>query len=70
MCTYLVVNAEGLVRVLHKLVNGEGGVVGLDDSVGHLGGGHDGESGHHTVGELLADLGDQKRTHTGTSSTT
>jgi hypothetical protein len=51
-------------------VNGESGVVGLDDSVRHLGGRHDGESGHHAVGELLADLGDQKRTHTGTGSTT
>ena len=25
----LVVNAESLVRVLHKLVDGEGGIVGL-----------------------------------------
>jgi hypothetical protein len=70
MFTHLVVNAEGLVRVLDQLVDGQSGVVRLNNSVGHLGGWHDGEGGHHAVGELLADLGDQKRTHTGTSSTT
>ena len=32
-----VVNAKGLVRVLHELVDGESGVVGLDDGVGDLG---------------------------------
>ena len=32
----LVVNAEGLVGVLDQLVDGEGGVVRLNDSVGHL----------------------------------
>jgi hypothetical protein len=69
-CTNLVVNAEGLVRVLDQLVDGEGGVVGLDDGVGDLGGWHDGEGSHHAVGELLADLGDQEGTHTSTSSTT
>ena len=66
----LVVDTEGLVRVLDQLVDGEGGVVGLDNGVGDLGGGHDGEGGHHAVGELLADLGDEERAHTGTSSTT
>jgi hypothetical protein len=66
----LVVNAEGLVGVLDKLVDGEGGVVGLDNGVGNLGGRHDGEGGHHAVGELLTDLADEKRTHTGTSTTT
>ena len=33
----LVVDAEGLVGVLDQLVDGEGGVVRLDDGVGHLG---------------------------------
>jgi hypothetical protein len=65
----LVVNAEGLVGVLDQLVDGEGGVVGLDNGVGDLGGGHDGVGGHHAVGELLADLGDQERAHTGTGTT-
>lgn len=32
----LVVDTEGLVRVLDELVNGQGGVVWLDDSVGDL----------------------------------
>jgi len=66
----LVINAEGLVRVLNELMDGESGVVGLDNGVGDLGGGHDGEGSHHAVGELLADLGDQEGAHTGTSTTT
>ena len=32
----LVIDTEGLVRVLHKLVNRESGVVWLNDSVGDL----------------------------------
>lgn len=56
--------------MLNKLVNGEGGVVGLDNGVGDLGGGNDGEGGHHAVGELLTDLGDEECTHTGTGTTT
>lgn len=50
-------------------MDGESGVVGLDNGVGDLGGWHNRESGHHTVGELLTDLGDQKGTHTGTGTT-
>lgn len=68
--SYLVIDTEGLVGVLNKLVDGEGGVVRLNNGVGDLGGGNDGEGGHHTVGELLTDLGDQKCTHTGTGTTT
>lgn len=68
--SYLVIDTESLVRVLNKLVNGEGSVVRLNNGVGDLGGGDDGESGHHTVGELLTDLRDQECTHTGTGTTT
>jgi hypothetical protein len=66
----LVVNAEGLIRVLDQLVDGEGSVVWLDDGIRDLGRRDNGEGGHHAVWEFLADLGDQKRTHTGTGSTT
>lgn len=51
-------------------MNGEGGVVRLDNGVGDLGRRHDGEGGHHTVGELLTNLGDKQSTHTSTSTTT
>lgn len=51
-------------------MNGQGGVVWLNNSVGDLGGWNDGESGHHPVGKLLTYLRDQKGTHTGTSTTT
>merc|ERR1712100_467823 len=65
-----VVNAHDLIGVLNKLMDGEGGVVGLNDGVGHLGGGHDREGAHHTVGVFLTDLGDEEGSHTGSSATT
>ena len=55
---YLIVDTEGLIRVLNKLVHGEGGIVWFNNGIGDLGGWDHGESGHHTVWELLADLGD------------
>jgi hypothetical protein len=70
LATHLVINAEGLVGVLNKLVDGEGGVVGLHNGIQDLRGRQNREGGHHTVRELLADFGDQKRTHTRTSTTT
>lgn len=51
-------------------MHGESGVVRLNNGVGDLGRWDNGESGHHTVRELLTDLGDQECTHTGTSTTT
>merc|ERR1740121_2801907 len=66
----LVVNAHNLIGVLNKLMDGEGGVVGLDDGVGDLGGGHHGEGGHDSVGVLLTDLGDEEGAHAGAGTTT
>jgi hypothetical protein len=65
----LVIDTEGLIGVLNQLMHGESGVVGFNNSVGDLGRWDNGEGSHHAVWELLADLGDQKRSHTGTSST-
>jgi len=61
----LVVEHHALVRVLHELVHGQRGVVGLHHGVGDLGRGEDGEGEHHPVGVLLADLGDEERAHAG-----
>jgi len=66
----LVVNAHDLIGVLNKLMDGEGGVVGLNDGIGDLGGRHDGEGAHHAVGVLFTDLGDEECSHTGTGTTT
>ena len=63
-----VINAEGFVSVFNQLVNGEGGVVRLNDGVRHLGGWDDGIGAHNTVGEFFADLGDQEGSHTGSSA--
>lgn len=64
-----VVDAHGLVGVLDELMDGEGGVVGLDDGVGDLGGGDDGEGHHDAVGVLLAELGDEEGAHAGARAT-
>merc|ERR1712159_968929 len=66
----LVVKAHALVGVLDQLVDGEGSVVRLDDSVGHLWRRHDGEGEHHAVWVLLADLGDEEGSHTSTGTAT
>mmetsp|Transcript_21139 Transcript_21139/g.29810 ORF Transcript_21139/g.29810 Transcript_21139/m.29810 type:complete len:311 (+) Transcript_21139:547-1479(+) len=66
----LVVDNHDFVGVLDELVDGQGGVVGLNDGVGHLGGREDGEGSHHPVGVFLTDLGDKESTHTRTSTTT
>merc|ERR1719352_2054933 len=64
----LVINAHNLIGVLDKLMDREGGVIGLNDGVGNLGGRHDGEGDHLSIGVLSSDLGDKEGSHTGSSS--
>ena len=45
-------------------------IVRLDHGIRNFGRGNNGESSHHSVGELFADLGDQQGTHTSTGTTT
>jgi hypothetical protein len=66
----LVVNAHNLVGVLDELMDGEGSVVGLNNGIRDLGGRHDGESAHDTVGVFLTDLGDQEGAHAGAGTAT
>ena len=49
-------------------MGGERGVVWLDHGVGHFGRGNHREGGDDSVGELLADLRDEKRAHAGASA--
>jgi hypothetical protein len=65
----LVVDTKGLIGVFNQLMDGESSIVRLDNGIRDLGGWHNREGSHHTVGEFLTDLGDQERTHTSTSST-
>merc|ERR1712151_170232 len=51
-------------------MDGEGGVVWLDDGVRHLGGWHDGVGDHLSVWVLFSDLGDEEGSHSGSSTTT
>lgn len=63
-----IVEHHALVSILDQLVNGERGVVRLDDRVGDLRGGEDGEGEHHAVRVLLPYLRDEQRAHAGSRS--
>ena len=65
----LVIDAIGLVSVLYKLVNGEGGVVWFNDCIRHLGRWNDAKTVHDSVGKFFANLGDEQRTHTRSGAT-
>ena len=65
-----VVDAVGLICVFDKLVNGQGGVVGLNDDFGYFGGRDHAERHHDPVRKLFADFGDEKSAHSRPSSTT
>ena len=66
----LVINAHNLIGVLDELMDREGGIVGLDDGIGDLRGGHDREGAHLSIGVLFTDLGDQEGSHSGAGTTT
>jgi hypothetical protein len=66
----LVIEGEALVGVLHKLMDGKGGVVRLHNGVRHLRGGDNRVGRHDSVGVLLTDLRDQEGSHTRSSTTT
>ena len=51
-------------------MDGERCVVWLYDRVGDLGRGHDTVGAHDSVGELLADLGNEQRSHAGAGAST
>jgi hypothetical protein len=63
-----VIKGETLVGVLNELVDGESGVVRLNDSVRHLGGRNNRVSTHDTIGVILTNLGNQKSSHTGSGT--
>jgi hypothetical protein len=65
-----VINAHNFIGVFDELMDREGGVVGLDDGIGDLGGWHNWEGAHHSVGVFFSDLGDEESSHTGTGTTT
>jgi hypothetical protein len=64
-----VIKRKALVSILYKLMDGESGVVGLDNGVGHLGRRDDTVSADDTVGVLLLDLGNKESSHTRSGST-
>ena len=65
----LVIDAHNLISVFDQLMDGKGGIVWLNDGIGHLGGGHDGEGAHDSVGVFFSDFGDEEGSHSGSSTT-
>ncbi len=66
----LVINAHDLIGVLDELMHGKGGVVWLNNGIGHLGGWEDGEGFHNSVGVFFSDLGDKESFFIKNSATT
>jgi hypothetical protein len=65
-----VIDTVGFVGVFDQLVNGQGGVVWFDDSVGDLWRWDDREGVHDPVWVFFSDFGDEESSHTGTGATT
>ncbi|KAF1746836.1 hypothetical protein GCK72_023294 [Caenorhabditis remanei] len=63
-----VVDAECLIRIFNKLMDGECGVVWLNDSVRHFWTRDHREGVHDTIRIFLTDFGDQKCSHSRTST--
>ncbi|VEU45267.1 unnamed protein product [Pseudo-nitzschia multistriata] len=63
-----VIKSERLVGILNKLVNGKGGIVRLDNSIGNLGGRDDTVCADDTIRVFLLDLGNKKGSHTGSGT--
>ena len=66
---HLIVDAEGLIRVLDELMYREGRIVWLNDGIGDFWRWNNGEGCHHAIWKLFANLGDQQGSHTSTSTT-
>jgi hypothetical protein len=66
----LVINTVGLIGVLDELMDGESGVVWLDDGVRDFWWWDDGEGVHDSVWVFFSDFGDQEGSHTGSGTAT
>jgi len=66
----LVINNLDLISILNELVDGEGGVVWLNDGIRDLWRWEDRESLHNSIWVLLSNLGNEEGSHTGTGTTT
>ena len=64
----LIVDDLDFVGVFDELVDGESGIVRLDNCIGDFGGGKNGKSLHNPVGVFLTDFCDEEGSHTGTGS--
>ena len=65
----LIINAVSLICVLNKLMDREGGIVGLNNCVRDLGGGDNRVGVHDSVGVFFTDFGDQECSHSRSGST-
>ena len=64
-----IIDTISFIRVFNQLMDGEGGIVRLDDRIGDFWRGDNGKGVHDSVWVFLTDLGDQEGAHTGTSTT-
>jgi len=64
-----VINNLDLISIFDQLMDGKGSIVWFNDGIRDFGRGEDGEGFHNSVGVFFSDLGDQKGTHTRSSTT-
>ena len=66
----LVVNTVCFISVFNQLMNRKGGVVRFNDSIGNFGRRHNRIGVHDSVGVFFTNLGNEKGTHSRSSTTT
>jgi hypothetical protein len=65
-----VIHADGQVAILRQLVDGEYGVVWLNDCLRYKGRRHDGEGSEHPIGLFFTKFGEQEGAQPGARATT
>ena len=64
----LVIDDHAFICVFDQLMDWKSGIVGLNDSVRHLGGRHNWEGFHDSIRVLFSDLADKKCSHSWSSA--
>ena len=65
-----VIDDLNFIGVLNELMDGESGVVWLNNGVRDFWGWENGEGAHDSIGVLFSDLGDEEGSHSGSGTTT
>jgi hypothetical protein len=65
-----IINDHAFISIFNQLMDGQGGIVGFDNCIRYFRGRDDGKGLHNSVRIFFSNFGDQKGTHTRSSTTT